>query len=29
MQSIKAELEEIHVLNIRRQNIPKYIIFNE
>ncbi|HII0746650.1 replication initiator protein/RepA-like protein [Staphylococcus epidermidis] len=29
MQSIKAELEEIHALNMRRQNIPKYNIFNE
>lgn len=29
MQSIKAELEEIHALNMRRQNIPKYNIFNQ
>ncbi|WP_412766453.1 replication protein A [Tetragenococcus halophilus] len=29
MQSIKAELEEIHALNMRRQNMPKYNIFNE
>ena len=29
MQSIKAELEEIHALNMRRQNIPKYNFFNE
>lgn len=29
MQSIKAELEEIHTLNMRRQNMPKYNIFNE
>lgn len=29
MQSIKAELEEIHALNMRRQNIPKYNIFNK
>ncbi|NDP54723.1 replication initiator protein A [Staphylococcus aureus] len=29
MQSIKAELEETHALNMRRQNIPKYNIFNE
>ena len=29
MQSIKAELEEIHVLNMRRQNIPHYNIFNQ
>ena len=29
MQSIKAELEEIHALNIRHQNIPKYNIFNQ
>ncbi|MBF2285563.1 MULTISPECIES: replication initiator protein A [Staphylococcus] len=29
MQSIKAELEEIHALNMRRQNILKYNIFNE
>ncbi|MGX0083922.1 replication initiator protein A [Staphylococcus hominis] len=28
MQSIKAELEEIHALNMRRQNISKYNIFN-
>lgn len=24
MQSIKTELEEIHALNMLRQNIPKY-----
>lgn len=29
MQSIKAELEEIHALYMRRQNMPKYNIFNE
>ena len=29
MHSIKAELEEIHALNMRRQNMPKYNIFNE
>ncbi|MGI2272454.1 MULTISPECIES: replication initiator protein A [Staphylococcus] len=29
MQSIKAELEEIHALNMRRQNIPKRNIFNQ
>ncbi|GJF58422.1 replication protein [Staphylococcus argenteus] len=29
MQSIKAELEEIHALNMRRQNIPQYNIFNK
>lgn len=29
MHSIKAELEETHALNMRRQNIPKYNIFNE
>lgn len=29
MQSIKAELEEIHALNMRRQNMTKYNIFNE
>ena len=29
MQSIKTELEEIHALNMRRQNIPKYNIFNK
>ena len=29
MQSIKAELEEIHALTMRRQNIPKYNIFNK
>ena len=29
MQSIKAELEEIHALNMRRQNMSKYNIFNE
>lgn len=29
MQFIKAEFEEIHVLNIRRQNMPKHNIFNE
>ena len=29
MQSIKAELEEIHALNMRRQNMPKYNIFNK
>lgn len=29
MQSIKAELEELHALNMRRQNMYKYNIFNE
>ncbi|MFI8472782.1 replication protein, partial [Staphylococcus warneri] len=29
MQSIKAELEEIHALTMRRQNIPQYNIFNK
>src|SRR5699024_4371486 len=29
MQTIKAEIEEIHALNMRRQNMPKYNIFNE
>ncbi len=29
MQSIKTELEEIHALNMRRQNMPKYNVFNE
>ncbi|MGI2312603.1 replication initiator protein A [Staphylococcus cohnii] len=29
MQSIKAELEEIHALNMRRQNVHKYNIFKE
>ncbi|MDH9237946.1 replication initiator protein A [Staphylococcus epidermidis] len=29
MQSIKAELEEIHALYMRRQNMTKYNIFNE
>ncbi len=29
MQSIKAELEEIHALNMRRQNMPKHNIFNQ
>ena len=29
MQSIKAEIEEIHALTMRRQNIPKYNIFNK
>ncbi|MCG2087794.1 replication initiator protein A [Staphylococcus epidermidis] len=29
MQSIKTELEELHALNMRRQNMPKYNIFNE
>ncbi|MEJ7185343.1 replication initiator protein A [Staphylococcus epidermidis] len=28
MQSIKTELEELHALNMRRQNMPKYNIFN-
>ena len=28
MQSIKAELEEAHALNMRRQNMPKHNIFN-
>ncbi len=27
MISIKAELEEIHALNMRRQNVSKYNIF--
>ncbi|MGI2236803.1 replication initiator protein A [Staphylococcus cohnii] len=29
MHSIKAELEEIHALNMRRQNVHKYNIFKE
>lgn len=29
MQSIKAELEEIHALNMRRQNMPKHNIFKQ
>lgn len=29
MQSIKTELEELHALNLRRQNMPKYNIFEE
>ena len=29
MQSIKTELEEIHALNMRRQNMPIYNFFNE
>lgn len=29
MQSIKSELEETHALNMRRQNISNYNIFNE
>ena len=29
MQSIKSELEELHALNMRRQNMHKYNIFNE
>ena len=29
MQSIKAELEEIHALNMRRQNMKKHNIFNQ
>ncbi|MGX0019576.1 replication initiator protein/RepA-like protein [Staphylococcus hominis] len=29
MQSIKTELEELHALNMRRQNMHKYNIFNE
>lgn len=29
MQSIKAELEEIHTLNMRRQNMKKHNIFNQ
>ena len=29
MQSIKTELEELHALNMRRQNMPRYNIFNE
>src|SRR5699024_10712316 len=28
MQSIKAELEEVHALNMRCQNMPKHNIFN-
>ena len=28
MQSIKTELEELHALNMRRQNMSKYNIFN-
>lgn len=29
MKSIKAELEEIHTLNMRRQNMKKHNIFNQ
>ncbi|WP_440862278.1 hypothetical protein, partial [Streptomyces mutabilis] len=29
MQSIKAELEGIHTLNMRRQNMKKHNIFNQ
>lgn len=29
MQSIKSELEEIHALNMRRQSMSKYNVFNE
>lgn len=29
MQSIKAELEEIHTLNMRHQNMKKHNIFNQ
>lgn len=29
MQSIKTELEELHALNMRRQNMTRYNIFNE
>ncbi|WHI82625.1 replication initiator protein A (plasmid) [Staphylococcus epidermidis] len=29
MQSIKTELEELHALNMRRQNMSKYNIFNK
>ena len=29
MQSIKAELEETHALNTRRQNIKQHNIFNQ
>ena len=29
MQSIKAELEEIHALNMRRQNMKQHNIFNQ
>ena len=29
MQSIKAELEEAHALNMRRQNIKQHNIFNQ
>lgn len=29
MKSIKTELEELHALNMRRQNMPRYNIFNE
>ncbi|MEB8103809.1 replication initiator protein A [Staphylococcus xylosus] len=29
MKSIKAELEETHALNMRRQNLPKHNIFNQ
>ncbi|HHQ7379644.1 TPA: replication initiator protein A, partial [Staphylococcus aureus] len=29
MQSIKVELEEIHALNMRRQNMKQHNIFNQ
>jgi len=29
MQSIKSELEEVHALNMRRQSMSKYNVFNE
>lgn len=29
MESIKAEFKEIHALNMRRQNISQYNIFNQ
>lgn len=29
MQSVKSELEEIHALNMRRQSMSKYNVFNE
>ncbi|EKS26393.1 hypothetical protein HMPREF9281_02339 [Staphylococcus epidermidis BVS058A4] len=29
MKSINTELEELHALNMLRQNMPKHNIFNE
>lgn len=29
MQSIKSELEEVNALNMRRQSMSKYNVFNE